>query len=164
MFSPIFLVCYLPLQPGLLWWCEFLHTGCFFQCYFFFPLFPFLLSFIFCFRLAANSMQTGCSHCFPSRAGVVKLLCVYRLPPLLKVQGGGWDLAENGQVSFFLPFFPLWCGLIYSVTTFSHLAFIIFISSPVLLSSVLFLPFPPCLSSSAHSSTHVPPAFLCSQN
>lgn len=36
IFSPIFLVCYLPLQPGLLWWCEFLHTGCFFQCYFFF--------------------------------------------------------------------------------------------------------------------------------
>lgn len=168
-FPSIFLVFFLPPQPGLLWWREFLHSGRFFCC--FFPLPPFLpcclLSFVLDWlQTLCKGMQPLFCFFFPCLSlkgwGGEAAMCVYWLPLPPTAQGGGWDLAKDGQVSFFFGFIPTCRDVLPfhpSLLSFCHLkpplsrprlAFIISISSPLLSCS----PLPYCLSSSAHSSTH----------
>lgn len=83
---------------------------------FFFPLFPFLLSFIFCFRLAANSMQTGAAIVFPEGLGWRSCRVFTGCLPLWKCKGVGgiWQRMDRYLFFFFLFSPPMWPDLFCS--------------------------------------------------
>lgn len=164
--------------PPSFWYATFLFSqGCYGDVFtyrvlppvlfFFFPLFPFLLSFIFCFRLAANSIQMDAAIVFPLGLWWWSCRVFTGCLPLWKCKGVGGIWQRTGRYLFSFLFSP-WCGLIYSVPTFSsavifsHYFYFVLIrlllsSSPHLSFSLLscFYPsLPVCLPQLIHPPTY----------